>query len=96
MSDDILKVEKEGHIAWLVLNNPQKRNIMGHAFFYGLVKIFKELDEDPEVRVIVVRAEGKSFTAGLDLAEAASSLSGGAGSDARKIFGSMSWTYRKA
>ncbi|MBI9074422.1 MAG: crotonase/enoyl-CoA hydratase family protein [Desulfatibacillum sp.] len=84
MSDDILKVEKEGHIAWLVLNNPQKRNIMGHAFFYGLIKIFKELDEDPDVRVVVIRAEGKSFTAGLDLMEAASSLSGGSGADIRE------------
>ncbi len=84
MSDDILKVEKEGHIAWLVLNNPQKRNTMGLAFFAGLTRIFKELDDDPEVRVVVIRAEGKSFTAGLDLVEAGSMLTGGAGADTRE------------
>jgi enoyl-CoA hydratase len=67
--DDIFKVEKEGHIAWLVLNRPQKRNAMGFAFYQGLAKLFADFDRDPDVWVVVIRAEGKSFTAGTDLAE---------------------------
>lgn len=67
--EDIFKVERDGHIAWLVLNRPEKRNAMGFAFYQGLAKYFKDFDRDPDVRVVVIRAEGKSFTAGTDLAE---------------------------
>lgn len=66
------KIEKDGHIAWLILNRPEKRNAMDHAFFQGMIDHFDELDQDPEVRVVVIKAEGKSFTAGLDLTQAGS------------------------
>ncbi len=84
MSEDILKIEKDGAIAWLILNNAKKRNVMGFAFFEGLIEKFNELDKDPDVRVIVIKAEGKSFTAGLDLTEAGALLAGGTGADARE------------
>ena len=69
------KVEMEGHVAWLILNRPEKRNAMGLDFFKYLPEHLARLDEDPNVRVVVIRAEGKSFTAGLDLVEAAAVLS---------------------
>jgi enoyl-CoA hydratase len=69
-------VEKGDHIAWLTLNRPEKRNTMNPAFFQGLAENFKEFDQDPEVRVVVIKAEGKSFTAGLDLFEMAPTLQG--------------------
>ena len=37
--------------------------------FEGLLRLFQEFDADPEVRVVVMKAEGKSFNAGLDLVE---------------------------
>ena len=49
------KVEKEGHIAWLILDRPEKRNTMNDAFFDGLTRLFGEFDENPEVRVVVER-----------------------------------------
>ena len=64
---DPFKVEQDGHIAWLTLNQPDHRNIMGLAFFEELTKHFERFDEDPSVRGVVIKAEGKSFTAGLDL-----------------------------
>jgi len=33
---DQFKVEHEDHIAWLTLNRPAKRNVMGSAFFKEL------------------------------------------------------------
>ena len=75
-ASDQFKVEHEAHIAWLTLNRPQKRNVMGTAFFKELAEHLAALDEDPAVRVVIVKAEGKSFTAGTDLTEAASLLSG--------------------
>jgi len=70
------KVEKDGHIGWLILNRPEKRNTMNDAFFEGLTRHFREFDEDPDVRVVIIRAEGKSFTAGIDLVEMAPMLQG--------------------
>ena len=77
MSDsDQFKVEHKAHIAWLTLNRPEKRNVMGAQFFDELAAHFDAFDRDPAVRVVVVKAEGKSFTAGTDLEAAASLLSG--------------------
>jgi Delta3,5-Delta2,4-dienoyl-CoA isomerase len=75
--EDSFKIEKEGNIAWLILNRPEKRNAMTWEFFAELGESFRAFDEDPEVRAIVVRAEGKMFTAGLDLAAAGSLLGDG-------------------
>jgi enoyl-CoA hydratase/carnithine racemase len=71
---DPFKVEYEGPIAWLILNRPDKRNSMGMDFFSALPVHCVEFDQNPEVRVVVIRAEGKSFTAGLDLMEAGALL----------------------
>jgi enoyl-CoA hydratase len=65
------KVETDNHIAWLTLNRPENRNAMGVAFFEEIAKLFDGFDQDPNVRVVVLKAEGKSFSAGTDLKEAA-------------------------
>ncbi|MBU2488236.1 MAG: enoyl-CoA hydratase/isomerase family protein [Proteobacteria bacterium] len=85
MSEDgIFRIDKKDHVAWLVLNRPDRRNVMDGDFFTGLTHHIRKLGDDPEVRVVVIRGEGKSFTAGLDLAWAGALLSGGAGADARE------------
>lgn len=66
-----LAVEKEGPLAWIVLNRPERLNAMAVEFFYEFKSVVEDLAQDSEVRVILVRAEGKLFTAGLDLLDAA-------------------------
>ena len=64
MSDsDQFKVRQEEHVAWLTLNRPEKRNVMGSAFYKELSAQLDNFDQDPTVRVVVIKAEGKSFTA---------------------------------
>jgi enoyl-CoA hydratase len=63
------RVKKDGHIAWLTLNRPEKRNTMGLAFFEEIGNVF-----DSDIRVVIIKAEGKSFSAGTDLEEAAKLL----------------------
>ncbi|MGO9139455.1 MAG: crotonase/enoyl-CoA hydratase family protein [Syntrophales bacterium] len=65
--NDPFRIEKDDHIAWLILNRPEKRNTMGFPFYESLIGQFAVFDADPDVRVVVIRAEGKSFTAGTDL-----------------------------
>lgn len=78
-----IRVEMKGHVAWLSLCRPERRNAMGMAFFKELTEHFRCFDEDPDVRVVVVCAEGKSFTVGLDLMEAGALLAG-KGADERE------------
>jgi enoyl-CoA hydratase len=73
-------VERDGHVAELVINRPERRNSMNRAFFGALAEHLQRLDRDDEVRAVVLRGAGKGFTAGLDLVEAGDLLSGnGAG-----------------
>jgi enoyl-CoA hydratase len=83
MSERFL-VEKKDGVASVILNRPDRRNIMDGTFFNDLLAIFPALDKDPEVRCIVVSGAGKSFTAGLDLTWAGALLTGGVGADARE------------
>ncbi len=66
------RIEREDGIAWLILNRPEQRNTMTWDFFSDLQENFTLFDADAKVRAVVIRAEGKMFTAGLDLQGAAS------------------------
>lgn len=61
------RVEKKGHLAFVYLNNPQKKNAMGPTAWTEPVQIFAELDADSAIRVIVISGEGSCFSAGIDL-----------------------------
>ncbi len=76
-------VEKRDHVAWLIMNSPEKRNAMGLAFFTEIVNHFDDFNNDPEVRVVVIKGEGSCFTAGIDLAGLASLVTDG-GADTRE------------
>lgn len=62
-----LTIEKKGHVAWVTLNRPDKYNAMNQAMYEMFLEQMPLLDADPEVRVVVIKAEGKNFTSGIDL-----------------------------
>jgi enoyl-CoA hydratase len=47
---------------------------MSMAMFEAFSEAFADLDGDAEIRAVILKAEGKSFTAGIDLGEAAGLL----------------------
>lgn len=55
-------------IAEVVMNNPPV-NALNVAGWFELARIIRELGENPEVRVVVLRAEGRGFNAGVDIKE---------------------------
>lgn len=86
MSDNkSIRIERHHHVAWLIMARPEKRNALGTGFFDELEERACELDRDPEVRVVVIRAEGKSFTAGIDLADLSGMLQGGGARDRETV-----------
>ncbi len=67
-SRDVL-VEKNGPIARVVLNRPDKRNAQGVAFTPSLMRALDEVEQDPAVSVAVLAANGPVFGGGGDLRE---------------------------
>ena len=69
MSDHIL-VQRDGAVASIVLNRPEKLNAMTKAMWGGLGDVLRSLAADEGVRCIVVRgAGGKAFSPGNDISE---------------------------
>jgi enoyl-CoA hydratase len=60
-------VDRQG-IAEVVMDNPPV-NALTVAGWFDLARIVRGLGEDPEVRVVVLRAEGRGFNAGVDIKE---------------------------
>lgn len=81
-SSDVLTIERDGHVATLWLDSPERRNAMGRAFFSGLHEAMGELSADDAVRAVVIAAKGPAFTVGLDLKEMGGTLGGGGGGGA--------------
>ena len=75
MAEEILCTIKDG-IATVTLNRPEKRNALNTAVIEGLVRHFHALETNKEVRVVIVRGEGKAFCSGLDLRELSSRQQG--------------------
>lgn len=68
---DELLVRKEGPVATLTLNRPDRLNAITTGMLDSLSEALKDCDRDPSVRVVVLTGAGKGFCAGLDLKDAA-------------------------
>ncbi len=69
MTTDIV-VDKRGTTAWVTLNRPDVRNALSRAVNLRLAELASELDDDEDVRAIVITGAGeKAFCAGADLKE---------------------------
>ncbi len=73
----VIRVDRNGPIAEVVLDNPDRLNAMAPVFFTEIKQAFEEIDADPEIRVAILWAEGRLFTAGLDLKAALEGVLGG-------------------
>jgi enoyl-CoA hydratase len=60
-------VRRDGPITEIVLNRPSVLNAMNLAWVAGLGQAVGEVAADAGAEVVVVRGEGRSFCAGLDL-----------------------------
>lgn len=72
-----LLVERDGAVATLWLDRPAKRNAVTRVMWAALPGLLDELAAEPEVRVVVVRGTGGTFSAGADVAELREQLDAG-------------------
>jgi len=72
-----LAIERDGAVATLYLDRPDKLNALSRSLWYELPQAVAALDRDDEVRVIVLAGRGKAFCAGIDLVDHAPALAKG-------------------
>ncbi len=62
-----IQVRQEGHILLIKINRPEKYNALSIEMFHDLGKALAGLNSDSELRVALIYAEGRHFTAGVEL-----------------------------
>lgn len=69
MEWETVKLEGEGAILELVLNRPHVRNAVNLQLIHDISSACDAIERRPECRAVIVRGEGKDFSAGADLKE---------------------------
>lgn len=69
MGYETIRVQREGHLTWLVLDRPDALNAMNGKLIDEVSDFFRGLVDDRETRVVIMRGAGRAFCAGLDLKE---------------------------
>jgi len=69
MEKELVLVDKKDMIGLITLNRPEEMNTFNVPFAGALNEALRNLDQDDEVRVVVIRAAGKHFSAGISLPE---------------------------
>lgn len=75
---ETIQIEKEGGVAILRLNRPERLNAVNGAMHSELMSLFLDVQADPDVRAAVLTGAGRAFSAGGDF---------GGGSDMRSKSG---------
>jgi len=71
MDYETITIEREGAIAWLTLDRPDRLNTINPRMCDELQHFFGSLQFDHDVRVVILRGSGRAFCAGYDLKDAA-------------------------
>ena len=70
-TEQVLLVEARGSGEWVTLNRPESGNALNTEMVDALITYFEGLREREDVRIVVLKANGRHFCVGLDLAAGA-------------------------
>jgi enoyl-CoA hydratase len=63
----MIRLEPRGAVAHVVLDRPERLNALDLDGLAGLRRAVAEVEADPEIRVMLLRGEGRAFCSGIDL-----------------------------
>ena len=70
MTDAPIYLDKQGEIAELVLNRPEKLNALNREIWTSIPRLIGQVADDPEIKVLILRgANADAFAAGADIGE---------------------------
>jgi enoyl-CoA hydratase/carnithine racemase len=64
---DLIDLEKDGPIGRIILNSPDTRNPLGYERLLQIEMAAKLMELDDDIRVIIIKGDGPSFSAGYDI-----------------------------
>ncbi len=67
MDFETVIVEKENHIGIITLNRPEQLNTFTTTLAGELDQSLVDMDQDKEIRVIIIKGNGRAFCAGIDV-----------------------------
>ncbi len=70
--DELVHYDVAGAVATITLDSPHNRNALSQQLVTELFERLERGEADPDVKVVLVRQEGKVFCSGADLSEATS------------------------
>jgi enoyl-CoA hydratase/carnithine racemase len=62
-----LRFEREGPIAWCVIDRPEARNALTPAMYFGMKKAVRIVNSDPDLAAMIITGTGDVFAPGGDL-----------------------------
>ncbi len=62
-----LRLEREGPIAWCIIDRPQARNALTPSMYFGIKRAVRLVNIDPELRALIITGTGDVFAPGGDL-----------------------------
>lgn len=78
--------EPQGHLAYITLNRPERRNAIDPQTSYEILRAFTTFKEDDDLWVAIVTGAGdQAFSAGADLVAMAQSFAGGTQAEFMKV-----------
>ena len=69
--EELVLVERDGRVGVVLMNRPKQLNALSGELMGAVVAALQELDDDPEIRAIVLGGGERAFAAGADIAELA-------------------------
>ena len=66
---NIKVINQQKDISRVIIDDPKTYNSLSTQNLNDLIKVFKKLDKDPKVKVIILEGAGKGFSAGHNLKE---------------------------
>src|SRR3984893_4004588 len=65
---DKMLSRKEGHVGYVIFNNPERRNAVALEMWEATVRILNDFGNDNDIRVVVLTGAGdKAFVSGADI-----------------------------
>ena len=66
---DEIKLRRQGQVAVVTINRPEKKNCCTKAMWTEFGRLFRELEDDSDVRAVVLTGAGDNFCTGADISE---------------------------
>lgn len=60
-----LRFEREGPVAWCIIDRPEARNALTPAMYFGIKRAVRLVNSDPDLAALIITGTGDVFAPGV-------------------------------